>query len=225
MFRFLFPDYAKCGPGIDRNAPKKTGIPLFIETFTREFTTLLKLNFIFLVSCIPIITIGAAIAGMTNVTLKMVRDEPSDVFYDFKEGFKKNWKQGTCLMAIEAVIALIIFFAFLYYLNLQGIAYYLFMGIIGLVTMVFFMSSMYMFPMAVTVDLKVKEIIRNSILLCLGSLKKSFVSVALCIIAVGLGSTISVLTIPIILMFFSFSFCSFVTSFCADEAIKKYIIK
>ena len=47
MRNFLIPDYSRTGPGIDRNAPKKTGIPLFIETFCREFTTLLKLNFIF----------------------------------------------------------------------------------------------------------------------------------------------------------------------------------
>ena len=53
----LFPDYTKAGPGVDRNAPKKTGSALFIDIFCREFTTLLKLNLIFLVSCIPIVTI------------------------------------------------------------------------------------------------------------------------------------------------------------------------
>ena len=52
MFRFLFPNYAKAGAGIDRNAPKKQGLPLIIETLSREFTNLLKLNFIFLIFCI-----------------------------------------------------------------------------------------------------------------------------------------------------------------------------
>ncbi|MGN0143503.1 MAG: DUF624 domain-containing protein, partial [Clostridium sp.] len=94
MLRFLAPDYSKAGSGIDRNAPKKTGLPLLIEILSREFTTLFKLNFICLIFCIPIITIGPSMGALTSVTLKMVKDEPVDWFYDFKEAFKKNWKQS-----------------------------------------------------------------------------------------------------------------------------------
>lgn len=225
MFRFLFPDYSKCGSGIDKNAPKKTGIPLFIETFTREFTSLLKLNFIFLISCIPIVTIGAAIGGMTSVTLKMVQDEPSDVFYDFKEGFKKNWKQSSLFYLIILCGISVIACAFLFYIQLQGISYYCFMSFIGIIALIFAMSCIYIYPMAVSVNLKVKEILKNSLILSLTSIRNSFITIVLCMIAIAIGYMIRVLTLPIILIFFSFSFCSFVSSFCAWSAIEKSIIK
>ena len=66
MRNFLIPDYSRTGPGIDRNAPKKTGIPLFIETFCREFTTLLKLNFIFLICPIYYFLFSSTFASFTS---------------------------------------------------------------------------------------------------------------------------------------------------------------
>ena len=225
MRNFLIPNYSRPGPGIDRNAPKKTGIPLLIETFCIEFTTLLKLNFIFLIYCIPIITIGPAIAGMTNVTLKMVKDEPSDLIYDFKEGFKKNFKQGIVLGAVGVISVLLIGCAFLFYMQLTGIYYYLMMFIISSATILFFMGYMYMFPMAISVNLNIRAIIKNSFILALVSFKKSFITVAICGLIIIFGFVFRFLTIPVILIFFSFSFSSFMTSFYAWERIEKDIIK
>lgn len=225
MRNFLIPDYSRTGPGIDRNAPKKTGIPLFIETFCREFTTLLKLNFIFLICCIPIITIGPAIAGMTNVTLKMVRDEPSDYVYDFKEGFKKNFKQGLVLGILGIAGTLIIGCAFLFYMQLKGISYYSMMFVVILAGLLFYMGYIYMFPMAVSVDLNIRTIIKNSFILSIVSFKNSLITVVLCGLAIALGFVFRFITIPVVLMFFSFSFSSFTTSFCAWNLIKKNVIK
>lgn len=225
MLKFLFPNYSKCGKGIDRNAPKKTGVPLFIETFTREFTSLLKLNFIFLICCIPIITIGPAIGGMTNVTLKMVKDEPSDVFYDFKDGFKKNFKQSFVLSLIIVIMSCIIACAFLYYIQLQGFSYYCLMLFIGFTALVFMMSCIYIYPMAVGVELPIKSIVRNSLILSITSIRNSIVTIALSLAVFAIGYMIRVLKIPLILMFFSFSFCSFVSSFCAWSAIEKNVIR
>ncbi len=165
MFGFLFPNYSKAGPGIDRNAPKKHGLPLLIETLCREFTTLLKLNLIFLICCIPIVTIGPALGAMTSVTLKMVRDEPVDWFYDFKEAFKKNWKQSLVLGLLQIMVLAVIACAFLYYFQLTGIAYYCMMIIIAIVTAMVFMSFIYVYPMAVSVNLKIRDIVRNSYLI------------------------------------------------------------
>ena len=225
MRNFLIPDYSRAGTGIDRNAPKKTGIPLLVETFCREFTTLLKLNFIFLICCIPIITIGPAIAGMTEVTLKMVRDEPSDLIYDFKVGFKKNFKQGLVLGTLGIAATLVISCAFLFYMQLQGIAYYLMMFVVGFAGIMFYMGYMYMFPMAVSVNLSIKAIIKNSFILSIVSIKNSFITVIICGLSIAFGFVFRFVTLPIVLMFFSFSFCSFMTSFYAWDHIEKDIIK
>lgn len=222
--RFLIPNYEREGKGVDRNAPLKTGIALFIDIFMREFTTLLKLNIIFVISCIPIVTIGPAIGAMTTVTMKMIKDEPSDIYYDFKQGFKKNWKQSFALGIIGGSLLLAIICAFLYYFQLTGIAYYFMMIIIALVSVVIGMMWIYTYPMAISVNLKLKEVIKNSFILSIMYIKNSFITLVIC----GLLILLSIMFFPmsILLIFvFSFSMCSFVSSFCSWESIKKNIIQ
>lgn len=224
MLRSLFPDYSKAGPGIDRNAPKKTGIPLFIETLRREFTTLLKLNLIFLVSCLPIITIGPAIGGMTYVTLKMVRDKPVDIYYDFKQGFKKNWKQSFGLGIIGGLITITLICAFLFYLQLEGSAYYCMMFIIALITVIIGIAWIYVYPLAIGIDLKLNQIIKDSFILSIGHIKHSIIVFFTCSLIMGITVMFLPMSVPILLVF-SFSFCSFISSFCAWSGIEKDIIK
>ena len=209
----LFPDYTKAGPGVDRNAPKKTGSALFIDIFCREFTTLLKLNLIFLVSCIPIVTIGPSIGAMTAVTVKMVKDEPSDIYYDFKQGLRKNWKQSFILSIFGGLTLITIISAFLYYFQLEGISYYIMMLIIGIVTIVAGMMWIYAYPMVVSVNLKLHHIVKNSIIAFL-----------ICSSLIVLSTIFLPMSVPVVLVF-SFSGCSFISSFCAWNAIEKNIIK
>lgn len=60
-------NYSKPGPGVDKNGPKKKRFFLFFELYFRKFWKMIELNLLFLVCCIPIVTIGPAIAGMTYV--------------------------------------------------------------------------------------------------------------------------------------------------------------
>ena len=225
MLKFLVPNYSKAGPGIDRNAPKKEGFPLLVETFCREFTTLLKLNFVCLICCIPIFTIGPAIGAMTSVTLKMVKDEPVDWFYDFKEGFKKNWRQSLILGLLQIMIIAIITCAFLYYIQLEGITYYFMMLIIGIITAMAFMSFIYIYPMVVLVNLSIKDIIKNSYLLSILNIKYSIITLVACLLVFVASYVFRILTIPIIFIFFTLAFSSLLSSFCAYKPIKKNIIR
>lgn len=220
----LFPDYTKAGPGVDRNAPKKTGSALFIDIFCREFTTLLKLNLIFLVSCIPIVTIGPSIGAMTAVTVKMVKDEPSDIYYDFKQGLRKNWKQSFILSIFGGLTLITIISAFLYYFQLEGISYYSMMFIIAIVTIIYGMIWIYAYPMAVSVNLKLHYIIKNSFILSVMYIKNSIIAFLICSLLIVLSIIFLPMSVPVILVF-SFSGCSFVSSFCAWNAIEKNIIK
>lgn len=222
--RFLFPNYEREGRGVDRNAPPKEGIKLFIDIFFREFTTLLKLNIIFIISCIPIVTIGPAIGAMTAVTMKMIKDEPSDIYYDFKTAFKKNWKQSFVLGIIGGCILFTIICAFLYYFQLTGFSYYLMMIIVALVTLVIGMMWLYVYPISVSVNLNLKAIIKNSFILSIMYIKKSFIAFIIC----GLVILLSVMFFPmsfLIIFVFTFSICSFISSFCSWESIEKNIIK
>ena len=79
---WLRPGWLREGPGIDKDAPPKTGLALFFEIFEREFWQILKLNLLFVVCAAPLVTFGPARAALSRCTVNMVRDIPNDVFSD-----------------------------------------------------------------------------------------------------------------------------------------------
>ena len=91
---FFRKDYAKPGPGIDPDAPEKTGLARFVEILQLECVTLVKLNLLFVISCVPVVTIPPALFAMNHVVRKMVLDEPVNCFYDYRTAFRKGWKRG-----------------------------------------------------------------------------------------------------------------------------------
>lgn len=68
------------------------------------------LNFIYVLSCIPIITIGASTTALYYTTLKMAENNESYVWRDYWKAFKSNLKQATVIWLIVfagwAVVAL-----------------------------------------------------------------------------------------------------------------------
>nr|WP_312292523.1 DUF624 domain-containing protein [Clostridium chromiireducens] len=222
--RLFFFDYNKEGAGISKDAPPKEGIALFWDIFAREFTTLIKLNLLFIVGCIPIITIGPAIGAMTSVTVKMVQDKPSDLLYDFKEAFKKNWKTSFLIWLFAIIFMVLLGKLLAFCITTEGVIYNIATSIIIIVGILFCILLMYIYPMSASINLSLRMIIKNSLLLSILYIKYSFITFILCIALIEASILFFPFTIPVIL-FFTFSFCSFLSSFCAWSGIKKYILK
>ena len=86
---FFRKDYAKPGPGIDPDEPEKTGFARFVEILTLECVTLVKLNLLVLLCCVPVVTLPPALYAMNQVVRKMMLDEPVTCFLDFRRAFRR----------------------------------------------------------------------------------------------------------------------------------------
>ncbi len=100
---FFRKDYAAPGPGIDPDEPEKTGVSRLVEIFSIECVTLVKLNLLFILSCLPLITIPAAVFAMNHVTWMMVLDQPVTLFYHYKTAFKGMWRRAYAAFFTVAV--------------------------------------------------------------------------------------------------------------------------
>ena len=58
-------------------------------------TDLVVLNLLFLLCCIPVVTIGAALAAMISVTLRSVRYGDGYVVQHFFKAFRENFRRST----------------------------------------------------------------------------------------------------------------------------------
>ena len=100
---FFRKDYAAPGPGVNPDEPEKTGAARFAQILSIECVTLVKLNLLFLVSCVPLVTIPPAVFAMNRVVRMMVLDQPVTCFYHYRTAFKTYWKRGYAAFLLTIV--------------------------------------------------------------------------------------------------------------------------
>lgn len=176
--------------------------------FLTKLADLMILNLLFLLSCIPVVTIGAAWTAMYYVTLKMVRDEEDSIVRGFFRAFRRNWKQATILwlmvLGLGAVIVLDIRF-----LNAMGDSSTAaamktaveILGVLGL------MVLQYLFPGLARFEASTGNTLKNACLLAVGNLPKTLLLSGAAVGAVYLSFwsnlTISVAIVVWVLMGFA----------------------
>lgn len=77
-----------------------------IFQFLERVANLIILNVLFLICCIPIITIGPALTALYYVSMKMVRNEEQSIIRDFFHAFRQNFRQGLLLFLLVLTVSL-----------------------------------------------------------------------------------------------------------------------
>ncbi|MGN0603996.1 MAG: YesL family protein [Oscillospiraceae bacterium] len=230
MSLFGFNDYTKAGPGVAKNAPKKKPFFEFFELYFRKFWKLIQLNLLTVLFCIPVVTLGPALAGMTKVLRNYRLEKNAFIFHEFWKGFSKNLKQSLpvglldLLFTVSAMAALQVYPAM--YKNSGSIIYIILCVISVSFALTLLMMNFYIFPMIVATDLSLANIIKNSFFLTCVGLKKNIITLLIvAVIVFILGITIllhplSAIIIPI----WPISFLGFLIMFNSYPLIQKYVI-
>lgn len=87
--------WTKEGPGIPKDAPKKTGLALFSQIFAREWWEMVKLNILFILAALLIIPLPAALAAMAFVCVAFVEDRNTYLLRDFLEALRRYFWRAT----------------------------------------------------------------------------------------------------------------------------------
>lgn len=69
---------------------------------------IILLNVLFVLSCIPIVTVGAALTSLYYVAINAWKREDGYVFAMYKRSFKENFKQSTAMWLIMAVVGVVL---------------------------------------------------------------------------------------------------------------------
>ena len=79
---------------------KKFGIDNPFFGFMGRLGDILILNILFVITCIPVVTIGTSLCAMYQVTLRMARKESNYVAGEYFRAWKAEWKQSTVIWLI-----------------------------------------------------------------------------------------------------------------------------
>lgn len=230
MSLFGFNDYSKAGAGIAKNAPKKKPFFEFFELYFRKFWNLLRLNLLTFLFCIPVVTIGPALAGMTKVLRNYRLEKNAFIFHEFWKGFSGNLKQSIVvglldiLFTVSAIAAMMVYPAMY---KESGSAVYLVLCVISVsFALTVLMMNFYIFPMIVATDLSLPNIIKNSFYLTCVGLKTNVITlIIVAFIVAVLGLTVLLHPISaVIIPIWPISFLGFLIMFNSYPLIQKYVI-
>lgn len=140
---------------------------------------LMILNFLMILCCIPIITIGASCTGMYYVLLKIVRGEEGYLVRGFFKSFKQNFKQATILWLIMLLVILIYIGDF-YIFSYSGLKFpaALVIAVLAL-ALVLLMVAVYVFPVLSRFDNTVRNTLRNAFCMAVLNLPKTILLILL----------------------------------------------
>jgi len=194
-------NYDKPGPGVQKDEPRKKGAARFFELLIRDFWDMVKLNILLSICVLPSLVLfvlgflgfypgiafilclllsfpigGALVAYIYNIT-RMMRDDPSYVWYEFKRKFKENYLQAAPvgMLCSAFILAQILLWVSIIMNESGGELVWLLVALVSLV--IFGMITPYIFLNFAYIELTTLKIIKNSILMSFGYLPRSFAGV------------------------------------------------
>lgn len=130
------------------------------------------LNLFFLLSCIPVITIGAAITAMYTVCFRFDTEKESGIFKSYCNAFRNNWKQATAVWLIILLCGGSACFNCLLFSSLSGTLRYTSLVFAVLLALVL-LTAGYVFPLISQFHNRMMPTLKNAFALSVGYLPRS----------------------------------------------------
>lgn len=144
------------------------------------------LNFLFIICCIPVVTIGASVTATYSVSMSIVEDREPYIFKEFFKKFKENFKQSTIVWIILAFIG--VFIAVDFYicgLLSSGIVSVILKFILTLVSVILGFVVIYVFPLISKFENSVKNTLVNAILISIQNLPYTIAMLIISLLPIG----------------------------------------
>jgi uncharacterized membrane protein YesL len=177
-------------------------------------TAFFQLNLIWLLFCLPVVTIFPATVAMYCVTRQWIIHKDYSVFRSFMKFFKENFKQSFILGLIWLFMSGVLFIDFSL-MDSLGSLQPIFYSIFLLVAFIMVLTTIYIFPMLSHYSMKTTDIIKNSFFFSLRFLPTTMLAL-LCIAATGV-----ILYFWQITFLFIYCVCAFCISFLCQRVFQK----
>jgi len=225
-------NFDKPGPGVQKDEPRKKGFARFFELLFRDFADLVKLNVMFCIVLIPSVAafifgsgflgmiigfvaallfafpVGGALTAYYYYITKMMRDDPSYVWFEFKRKFLENYKQAAPIgiLCTGFTYAQIMLWGNLISALQQGeaVGEFLWHFLVFLSFIIFMMILPFIFMHFAYVTLGTFQILKNSVMMAFGYLPRSIMGSLLggaIWVAFALFFPLSMMAAPLIILF------------------------
>lgn len=129
--------------------------------FMQTLTDLVKINFLWILCSLPIITLGGATIAAFDVTMQMAGEEEGHVARDFLASFKRNFKNGIPYGLLLLLCCYVVWLDFSLFEQVEGNPIiFLIMGFVG--AFVFLISLLFAFALQARYENTLIKTLKNS---------------------------------------------------------------
>lgn len=214
----FFRDFSKPGPGVSPDAPRKRGVARWLEVAGRDFGRLWCAGALAMVSMVPLVcaqlfqlipmlvlsALGGMLAapqlcGLADTILRGLRDEPYFWWHIYRRVWKRNAKGTLIPGAIWGIVTGMQLFTLVHFFDAQFSLSTIVILIVGLVVIqgVF----LWVWPQLAILDISGSALLKNSILLFLGSLGRSLGASLLVVASAALTALYMPYSLVVLLIF------------------------
>lgn len=130
-----------------------------------KFVDLVILNVMYMLSCIPIFTIGAANTSLYTLTLKMCKNEEGHIAKQYWKTFRSNLKKSTIIWCLFLVLFLMLGIDFWIFEHYDLQMKKLFQIIICAIFLITMMVYSYVFPLIAVFENTIKHYLKNAVII------------------------------------------------------------
>lgn len=132
--------------------------------FLTKVADLMILNIVFVVTSLPVVTLGASLTALNYTAMKIVTNEHESVTGDYLKSFRANFRQGTILGLAVAFFVLVLgaWYVAVELLDISALAQLVLQAACYLVAFRFVLVALYAFPYLAKFEDTLPDVLNNA---------------------------------------------------------------
>lgn len=188
--------------------------------FINTLCNFVVLNLVFLITCLPVVTIGPALASLYYVTLREARGEYGYLVRTYLKELKRNLKSGIFIFAVLGAAAAVLLYGLAFWFSVGTIASAAITGLLVLAAIAWFLTFTYAFPLAGRFENTAKQTLKNAFCLAMSNIKETLF--LLLIDALVFFFCLFLPPMKLMMVLFGFAFIAYCQSFVLNKVFAPY---
>ncbi|MDR0139188.1 DUF624 domain-containing protein [Metabacillus idriensis] len=182
------------------------------------------LNLLFILCCLPLITIGPSITALYAVTIKMAKDEEYQIIKTFKKAFAENFFQSFKISLFLLAGGIVLYMDFLFLNQFNGVFRLFLTSLLAVFGMIYVSLMLFLFPYSAGYRNSIKNLILNSLVIGLQNIFYTLQIVTLTLVPAiyFISSPMGLLTGVYFATFGGFALLAYLKSFLFNKMFSKY---
>ncbi len=138
-----------------------------VMSFITKITYSAYLNLLWLICCLPIVTVGASTTALFYVTLKVAKNEEGSLTKSFFHSFRENFRQATVIWLILLAVGIVLGIDgyIFYHMRFENAFWTVATAVFLIAAAAYAIILMYIFPLLARFDNTTVTMFKNAIML------------------------------------------------------------